>query len=235
MNWTQITEINKVRQRNEDSVLASGDLGLFAVADGMGGHRAGEVASQMALSILEEYVRTYFSWEPIELILRAVKEANSLIYDKAKRTPSQKGMGTTFTGAILKDNNAYIAHVGDSRAYLIRDEDIIQLTVDHSFVQTLYDEGKITLLEAKNHPRKNVLTRALGVDSFVEIDKIILPLKENDWLLFCTDGLTGILEDEQIFSIIKTNDTMDKKAEALVDMAMNNGGSDNISLVLVQI
>lgn len=235
MKWTQVTEVGKVRKQNEDNVLVIGPLGLFAVADGMGGHKAGEVASEMALQVLEQYVRNHVDGQPEDIMRQGVQQANGLIYETASNNLGQRGMGTTITAALLRGKQLLLAHVGDSRAYLLRKDQIRQLTVDHSLVQALYDEGVITLSQAREHPRRNVLTRALGTSPTVEVDLASLAVEKKDMLLLCTDGLSGLMEEQEIYQLCKSTKKLDKIAMALVNMAMDRGGQDNISVVLVEI
>jgi protein phosphatase len=235
MKWSQATEVGRVRSQNEDCVLAAADIGLFAVADGMGGHRAGEVASHMALQDLERYIRKNLNGEMGRILTEAVKNANSNVFSSSGGEPSLKGMGTTLTAAVIKGGCAVICHVGDSRAYLIRKGKMSQLTLDHSLVQELFDVGGITRAQAREHPHRNVLTRALGAEPVVDVDLITLELKPGDVLLLCTDGLTGLLEDGEIFNILDQSRGLDDAVGKLVRTALDRGGYDNISLVLIEL
>ncbi len=233
MKWSQATEVGRVRQQNEDSVLAAADIGLFAVADGMGGHRAGEVASNMAMRDLEQYIRKSGGGDMGRILVDAVRNANSNVFSSSGGEPSLKGMGTTLTAVVLKDGKATVSHVGDSRAYLIRGTNISQLTRDHSLVQELFNVGGITRAEAREHPQRNVLTRALGTGPVVDVDLVNLKLKTGDVLLLCTDGLTGLVEDHEILTVYGQSHSLDDAVHKLIRTAMDRGGNDNISVVLI--
>lgn len=233
MKWSQATEVGRVRQQNEDSVLAAADIGLFAVADGMGGHRAGEVASKMALQDLEQHIRKNSGGDMKRILSEAVKKANINVFASSGGEPALKGMGTTLTAAVIREGSAVISHVGDSRAYLIRGAGISQLTRDHSLVQELFNVGGITRAEAREHPQRNVLTRALGTEPAVDVDLVTLKLQRDDVLLLCTDGLTGLLDDYEILDLYRQSVNLDDAVDILVRTALDRGGNDNISVVLV--
>ena len=233
------TDRGRVRTDNQDAYFAGTitDDAVFAVVcDGMGGANAGNVASELAVRHISEYViRSYrdgMDMTDTEKTLKnAIVSANISLYDKAVNNAELTGMGTTAVAAFVKDGAAVIAHVGDSRIYLVNGE-IKQLTRDHSVVQSLIESGKITPEDAKVHPRKNVITRALGAEEDVAVDSDCLNLSDGDTLLLCSDGLTNFLEDKVILRVFQNND-ISAVAERLVETANENGGGDNITVVTV--
>ena len=226
-----------VRNSNQDAYFAgeiSQDLTFAVVCDGMGGANAGNVASSTAVKSISEYIarsyRNSMSLNDISKMLKnAIVSANIEVYDMAVQNEQLQGMGTTVVAAVVRNGNAVIANVGDSRIYLI-DDNITQLTTDHSIVQTLIESGKITVEDAKVHPRKNVITRALGAESDVAVDIAEYNLSENNTLLLCTDGLTNFVSEEDILKTFKQND-ISIVSEKLVELANNGGGGDNITAV----
>lgn len=220
------TDIGRVRERNEDSLLV--EPPLFVVADGMGGHRGGQVASQVALETMEG-LATGGSGSLAE----HVHEANRAVWDRSVEDERLSGMGTTLTAALIDGGSARIAHVGDSRAYLLRDGLLRQLTTDHTLVARMVKSGEITEAEAEVHPHKNVLTRALGTDEQVEVDEDTLALMDGDRLLLCSDGLTGMVTEEQIQAILENSEQPQQAADRLVKSANRAGGIDNITVVVL--
>lgn len=226
-----------VRNSNQDAFIAgqlAENITFAIVCDGMGGANAGNIASEIAVKTVSEYLYNSFrdnmTLNDFERTLKnAISSANLLIFNRAVKDEALKGMGTTIVAAIVKDNDAIIAHVGDSRIYLLNDE-IKQLTKDHSIVQTLIENGEISPDDAKHHPRKNVITRALGVEAEVVADFDELTLNTNDTLLLCTDGLTNYVPEANIYEIFKQND-LSLVSETLVSKANENGGGDNITVV----
>ena len=233
------TDRGRVRTDNQDAYFAGKitDDSVFAVVcDGMGGANAGNVASELAVRHISEYViRSYrdgMNMTDTEKTLKnAIVSANISLYDKAVNNAELAGMGTTAVAVFVKDGTAVIAHVGDSRIYLVNGE-IKQLTRDHSVVQSLIESGKITPEDAKVHPRKNVITRALGAEEDVAVDSDCLNLSNGDTLLLCSDGLTNFLDDKDILTVFQNND-ISAVAEKLVETANENGGGDNITVVTV--
>lgn len=233
------TDRGRVRTDNQDAYFAGKitDDSVFAVVcDGMGGANAGNVASELAVRHISEYViRSYrdgMNMTDTEKTLKnAIVSANISLYDKAVNNAELAGMGTTAVAVFVKDGTAVIAHVGDSRIYLVNGE-IKQLTRDHSVVQSLIESGKITPEDAKVHPRKNVITRALGAEENVAVDSDCLNLSDGDTLLLCSDGLTNFLDDKDILTVFQNND-ISAVAERLVETANENGGGDNITVVTV--
>lgn len=226
-----------VRNSNQDAYFAgeiSQEVTFAVVCDGMGGAKAGNVASTAAVKSISEYIansyRSNMSLDDITKMLRnAIISANIEIYDMAAQNEQLQGMGTTVVAAVVRNGNAVVANVGDSRVYLL-DDNITQLTTDHSIVQTLIESGKITAEDAKVHPRKNVITRALGAESDVAVDIAEYNLSENNTLLLCTDGLTNFVSEEDILKTFKEND-ISVVSEKLVELANEGGGGDNITAV----
>ncbi|MBE6780118.1 MAG: Stp1/IreP family PP2C-type Ser/Thr phosphatase [Ruminococcaceae bacterium] len=230
-------DIGKERTLNQDAFFAgeiSQDIAFAVVCDGMGGANAGDVASQTAVKTISEYIinsyrRKITIRDFVKILKNAIISANITLYDMASKDDALKGMGTTVVVAVVKENEVAIAHVGDSRIYLVNDE-ITQLTRDHSIVQTLIESGEISPEAAARHPRKNVITRALGVEADVAVDTAELILQENESLLLCTDGLTNFVTVEDILKTFKENDTA-IVPEKLVELANAGGGGDNITAV----
>ncbi|MGH2641776.1 MAG: Stp1/IreP family PP2C-type Ser/Thr phosphatase [Actinomycetota bacterium] len=220
------SDIGRVREKNDDSILV--DPPLYIVADGMGGHRGGDVASQLALETIEQLASSGRGTLPDH-----VREANRAVWDRSVEDERLSGMGTTLTAAQIDGANALIAHVGDSRAYLLREGKLRQLTTDHTLVERMVKSGEITEAEADVHPHKNVLTRALGTDQEVEVDEDTIALLDGDQLLLCSDGLTGMVTEDQIQAIMENSDQPQQAADRLVKAANRAGGIDNISVVVL--
>ncbi len=235
------TDMGRVRANNEDSVLINNQPvgvlpNLFVVADGMGGHKAGEVASSLAIKYCCEYLTSPSQerGELLDSLADSVYYANSKVYEVSLQDSECSNMGTTFTGCSIKDNRAYIVHVGDSRLYKITRDSIEQITMDHSFVAEMVRAGKLTPEEAEVHPDRNIITRALGTDPQVKIDGFVINLTEDDVLLICSDGLNTMLDDDLIFKILSQKDVSpEDKLNTLIETANNNGGTDNISVILI--
>ncbi|MEW6059518.1 MAG: Stp1/IreP family PP2C-type Ser/Thr phosphatase [Actinomycetota bacterium] len=220
------TDIGRVREGNEDSYLV--DDGLYAVADGMGGHRGGEVASSLALKTLQ----TLFHQGTGDLDDQ-VQEANRAVFEKSIHDRRVAGMGTTLTAALSQGEHVRLAHVGDSRAYLLRHGELHQLTEDHTLVRQMVAEGEISEEEAEAHPRRSVLTRALGVDMWVHVDDLVIDVEGDDRLLLCTDGLTAMTSAQRIRQILGEHPDPQAAADALVAAANEAGGVDNTTVVIV--
>lgn len=235
MHVNSLTDIGLVRKANEDKYLTDQNRGLFAVADGMGGHEAGERASTIAIKTLDAFLtKDLINSKKGESLCDVIQKANELIYQESQLKNGCSGMGTTITTALFLDNRLYIAHIGDSRAYLIRDNSISLLTKDHSLVGELLRHGELTEKEASNHPHRNILTRALGTEPKVEIDLNEFEIVSGDRLLLCTDGLYNLVSDQEIISEIATNgNNMKKTVNQLVKKALDRGGMDNITVVLI--
>lgn len=224
------SDVGRVRDGNEDSYLVQEPF--FAVADGMGGHLAGDVASRMAIQTITEHSSGGTDTGPDDLA-RAMKNANSAIHDKASSDPSLHGMGTTCTLLLVGDSDIHIAHVGDSRAYLLRDGNLAQLTEDHTLVGRMVKEGRLKPEEAENHPQRSIITRALGVDENVEVDLINVSVEEGDKVLLCSDGLTSMIDVDSIRAALTNNDDPQTAVDTLIDLANEAGGEDNITAVLL--
>jgi len=228
-----ITDVGRVRPINEDShYLPKAGERFCAVADGMGGHNAGEVASATAVETFAGCMRASAKMSA-SAIHDAVARANEAVIEEAGLYERKSGMGTTFTALCRDGGNVHIAHVGDSRAYLIRNGAIMRVTLDHTLVEELMLQGVITPREAKNHPNRNYITRALGMDKSVEIDLIQLEVRPDDVYLLCSDGLSGHVEDKQMLSVTLGEGSWQEKLEKLVQMALDDGGSDNITAMYV--
>jgi PPM family protein phosphatase len=226
------TDVGRQRSSNEDSLVCSPPL--FAVADGMGGAKAGEVASRLAVEVLEEDRADPV--DPVEAhLVELVREANRRIYELSTDDESRRGMGTTLTAARLHDGDVSLAHVGDSRAYRMREGALEQLTNDHSLVAELERSGQITAEAAENHPQRSIITRALGPEPDVEVDTYTLSGRPGDVFLLCSDGLTGMISDDEVASILRGSARLEEAAEALIRAANQSGGRDNITVVLFRL
>jgi PPM family protein phosphatase len=222
-----ITDTGRRRRRNEDAYVC--EPPLFAIADGMGGAQAGEVASRLAAAALKES-RADAGGE--HRIYDLIQEANRRVYARSSTDPKTSGMGTTITVALVENGNVAFGHVGDSRAYLIRDGHMEQVTEDHSLVNELMKSGKLSREEAEAHPQRSVITRALGTDPDVDVDTFVVEAKEGDLFLICSDGLTTMVADEDILELLERNhDDLDRAAKSLVAAANRAGGEDNITVV----
>ena len=227
------TDIGPVRELNEDSYYAPAEGENFCcVADGMGGHQAGEVASALAVELFAARMRE-INFKPHDRLRRAVNAANLAIYDKARENPAMAGMGTTITALLIENGEAHIAHVGDSRCYLLRNKALMQVTSDHTLVEELLLKGAITLQEAKNHPNRNVITRALGTELSVKTDILRIRTQPGDLFLLCSDGLSGYVELRDMQEILNSRMKRENKVSALVEQAIDGGGHDNITVLLV--
>lgn len=235
MLYSVYTNKGKVRSDNEDSYLAKlKPYPLFAVADGMGGHRAGDVASKMAVNFLQNYNFKLDS-SILDNIKKAIDEVNQEILKEGNENPEYRGMGTTLSMGIIHKNMLYFGHVGDSRIYLYRKEKCKQLSKDHSLVNELLERQKITCSEAFNHPQRNIITQALGTDPQLNIDTGKVELEDGDRLLFCTDGLHDMLRFNEIEKMFNEYSNIDKLSNMLGQLAMNKGGNDNITLIILKI
>lgn len=226
------TDVGRVRKRNEDSYLL--EAPIYAVADGMGGHIAGDVASSTAVSVIAEGIAATPPQDG-HALAGLVTRANDAIWDKARSDPSLRGMGTTCTLMMVDGDVAHIAHVGDSRAYLLRDGALRQLTEDHTLVERMVREGRLSAEQAANHPQRNIITRTLGVDSHVQVDVLEEPLTEGDRILITSDGLTSMVEPREIETVLDQEDDPQAAADRLVDMANDAGGEDNVTVVVLHV
>ncbi|MEG1291009.1 MAG: Stp1/IreP family PP2C-type Ser/Thr phosphatase [Lachnospiraceae bacterium] len=238
MKTFSITDKGKKREMNQDYVYVSespvGNLpNLCILADGMGGHNAGDYASRYTVETIVKSVQNSTETAPVTIIKNAVQKANEAILEKAKTDIDLEGMGTTVVIATVIDNVLHVANVGDSRLYMIEDT-LEQITKDHSFVQEMVRRGEINSKEARVHPDKNIITRAVGGGREVEVDFFEVELKEGNRVLLCSDGLTDMIEDEEIFRILKETENTPEGIDILVKTANENGGNDNITIVVME-
>lgn len=245
----ELTDVGRVRDHNEDAIASNADIGLWVLADGMGGYNAGEVASGIAVKTIVDLVTEACKRESraeIEpgtgymrqtIALRdAVTRANKIIHQTAQSQPQCEGMGTTLVACLLYDNRVSIAHVGDSRLYRLRDNRLEQITLDHSLLQELVDRGFYSQEEAQRSANRNYVTRALGVEPTVDVEVQEIEAERDDYLLMCSDGLPDMVEDEDIHLTITTfGNDINTVAEQLIKLSNDNGGRDNVSIVLVKI
>ena len=232
-----VTDIGRKRKLNQDFVYSSdetvGNLkNVYIVADGMGGHQAGDYASKCTVETMVREIKGCFEQSPIRILSRAIRIANDQVRRKAREDESLYGMGTTVVAATVLGKYLQVANVGDSRLYIINEE-VRQITRDHSLVEEMVRMGGLDREAARNHPDKNIITRAIGARDTIEIDFFHEELKSGDLILMCSDGLTNMLEDEEIGRRLKTPGTIEERAERLIDAANQNGGRDNIAEILI--
>ncbi len=244
-----LTDTGKVREHNEDMISADTDIGLFVLADGMGGYNAGEVASGIAVKTIVNLVRDSVMREDLaardpetgltrrSIVLRdAIHRANKIIYHTSRTQPQCEGMGTTIVACLLHDNKISVAHVGDSRLYRLRDNRFEQLTLDHSLLQELVDRGFYSQQEAQRATNKNYVTRALGVEQTVDVEISEDSVQKSDYYMLCSDGLSDMIEDEDIHLTISTfSANLEMVAKQLIQLSNDNGGRDNISVIMAHI
>jgi len=250
MNFKAVgaTDVGKIREANEDAFFLDEENRLFIVADGMGGHQGGGYASKKSLEIVQNELKRLeqsqemtqpikagagFSLSQLRLA-RAIQQANLVLFETSIKEPSLRGMGTTLTALLFDENYANLAHIGDSRAYLIRQGKIQQLTEDHSWVQEQVRTGVLTLEEAKNHPLKNIITRSLGHEREIKIDLLKVEYQVKDRFLLCSDGLSNMVSDQEILEVIEQFE-LEKIPGHLVERANQEGGYDNITIVVVEV
>ncbi|MFZ5966319.1 MAG: Stp1/IreP family PP2C-type Ser/Thr phosphatase [Bacillota bacterium] len=241
MEFGVISDIGKIRDINEDAFYVSDKINLFMVADGMGGHNAGEVASNIAINTISTYIEEKIqnqkntTTESVHAILKkAVLDANKQIYAKANEDVDCQGMGTTLTLGLLLQK-LYIGHIGDSRAYVLKDNCISQITQDHSLVAELVKNGSITEDEAKVHPQRNIITRALGTEKEISVDIQHFDLESGAILVLCTDGLSNLIHEKEILECFSHCSNMQAGCEHLVSLANERGGHDNITIIAIKI
>ena len=232
-----VTDIGRKRKLNQDFVYSSdepvGNLpNVYIVADGMGGHQAGDYASKCTVETMVREIRGCFEKSPIRILSKAIRIANDQVRQKAREDESLLGMGTTVVAATCLGKYLQVANVGDSRLYIINDE-VRQITRDHSLVEEMVRMGGIDREAARNHPDKNIITRAIGARDTIEIDFFHEELKSGDIVLMCSDGLTNMLEDEEIGRILRSQGTIEERAEELIEAANQNGGRDNIAVIVM--
>lgn len=235
------TDVGKARDMNQDYYYISGPeepLKIYILADGMGGYNGGEIASKLATTTALSYIQSNFENTPkerediLKLVKSAMEYANMVVYEKSKEQKDLDGMGTTLEVCLIYNNKLYLGHVGDSRIYRLRGEFFRKLTHDHSYVQKLVKDGTITQEEADHHPKKNMLMKALGCTAFVEPDVTVKGFIKDDIILICSDGLTNMVEEQEIYNILKKEGTL--AAEKLVEKANENGGYDNITAIVIR-
>ena len=235
------TDTGKVREMNQDAYYisdSSSDVKLYILADGMGGYKGGEIASNLAIKCTKNYVENNFKDTPkdrenlIQLVASSMEYANMIVYEKSKENKEFEGMGTTLEVCLIYNNKIYIGHIGDSRIYRIRKDFMRKLTTDHSYVQKLVKDGTITKEEAEVHPKKNMLLKALGCNAFVEPDVSVKGFLKDDIILISSDGLTNMVKQEDIFQIATGN--IEKAPQKLVDLANQHGGLDNITVIVIK-
>lgn len=235
------SDVGKAREINEDFFFISfpdDPVQIYIVADGMGGYNGGEVASRLAVDTAKKYILSNYEKvnknreSLIELVKNSIQYANMMVYEKAQSKKELNKMGTTLDVCLIHQNRAFISHIGDSRIYRLRKDFFRRLTKDHSYVQQLVDEGKISKQESLNHPDKNMLMKALGVSSFIEPDAMVKGFLKGDVILMCSDGLSNMVSEKDIVKIIKENPT--DATKMLVQTANDNGGRDNITAVLLR-
>lgn len=235
------SDVGKAREMNQDYYYISpseSNINLYILADGMGGYKGGEIASKLATISVKNYIESNFENLPkekeeiLKLIKSSMEYANMVVYEKSKEDKELEAMGTTLEVCLIYNNKAYIGHVGDSRIYRIRKDILRKLTTDHSYVEKLVKDGTITKEQAVNHPKKNMLTKALGCTPFVEADVTVKGFIKDDIILMCSDGLTNMITEDEIYNMIK----MDYKVapQNLVDKANENGGYDNITAIIIK-
>ena len=239
--YALVSDVGRRRQQNQDNGAAVPDLGLFLVADGMGGHQGGETASAMAADLIPAHLASHMNSEtaPKQLITKAIESASRTIFELAAHTASLHGMGTTTTALLFHSQKLWIGHVGDSRCYFVRPDAIWQLTQDHSLVAERVRAGLLSREQATTFAQKNVITRSVGFEENVKVDTYEMEPQEGDLFMICSDGLTGHVSDREILEIIKRHcfddGEMKAGAEALINRANERGGEDNITALIVQL
>jgi protein phosphatase len=243
------TDVGQKRQGNEDRFCLDPSLGLYVVADGMGGHAAGEVASRLAVETIQEWMEKYLSGADVAIVgpavaagsaeanflLSSIRLANRIIFDSAKDRREYAGMGTTVVAVLTHGDRFVLAHVGDSRIYQIRGDRIVQVSRDHSFVQEQVDNGMMSAAEAHQSQYRHMITRALGLKESVDVDLTEQPARPGDVMLLCSDGLSDLLDDEDMLAAVRDHaDDLNQACQALVDRANAKGGDDNITVLMVQ-
>lgn len=237
------SDIGRCRLKNEDSMMVSnapvGKLpDVYAIADGMGGHKAGNVASTVAIECFEEYIESAASAddEILDILIGAINHANSIVYKMTLENDEYSNMGTTFLACCINGKNAYIAHVGDCRLYKVSENKMTQITNDHSYVAELVRSGKITEEQAAVHPDRHSITRAVGAESTVIADGIICSVKDGDKIVMCSDGLTNMVSNNDILEIVNDESlSLQQRIDSLINLANENGGMDNITVIVIDI
>jgi protein phosphatase len=234
-----ITDVGIKRKVNQDTVYANdsgvGNLSnLYIVADGMGGELAGDYASAKCVEIVVDGITASNESEPVKILEQAIQSANQIIYTESNNDPAKAGMGTTLVIATFRDDHLYVANVGDSRLYVATGNKLLQITKDHSVVAELVRTGELDEDDARTDKRKNMITRAIGAENKISPDYFDVILKGGEQILLCSDGLTNMIDDEKIYSVITGGGSLETRARALVKLANSNGGKDNISVVVIE-
>lgn len=241
MKYEAISNTGKVRDNNEDCYYIPEDKNhpLFIVADGIGGHNCGEIASQLAVDVIKSRIKDIDEYENLEELesdfIKAISDANREVFEKSKSSEVYEGMGTTLTLLYVYNNAMLIGHVGDSRTYAISNNEIRQLTEDDTMVNRLVKLGEITKQEAENHPKKNIITNAVGTDETIDISLVQYNYENGEYILMCTDGLTDMIPNEKILEIVRENKIPSKISEELLKEALDAGGKDNVTLIIIQV
>ena len=233
------TNVGKLRKINQDYVYINNEhIGsldnLYIIADGVGGHNAGEVASESAIDFFEQFIYETEDDEILDLLVSATVYANEEVFKLSKTNKAYSNMGTTLLATTIKNNKIYISHVGDCRLYGIRNNKIVQMTSDHTYAMDLFKAGVITKEEAKNSKDSNILTRAIGTEKNVKADALFCEISERDIFIMCSDGLSDMITDDEIFDIASKDISSDEKVQKLIEKANNNGGKDNIAVIVIE-
>ena len=235
MRFKALSNKGKIRSANEDNYFVDEDIKFYMVADGMGGHAAGEIASEIAVSVAENF--KFDLSTPLNSLKNLVYDINDQIISESQKNPDYRGMGTTFAAALLKENKIYYLNLGDSRIYLYNKtkNELEKISKDHSLVANLVRQGKITEEEAFNHPKKNIVTQALGLEDDLDLDTGQIELLKNSYLLLCTDGLTDMIRNDSLKDVFNNYSNVDNIADQLLEEALANGGSDNITIIVADV
>lgn len=233
------TDVGKIRKVNQDMVFCSTEPvgilpNLFIVADGMGGHNAGDLASKLTVETIIDVVSSIDEGDPVSVMSKAIQRANEAVIGKAKEAEEFYGMGTTVVVACIKDKMLYVANIGDSRLYVIN-RAITQITRDHSLVEELVSMGQLDRKDARTNKNKNIITRAVGAMKGIMADFFEIKLKDKDRILMCTDGLTNMVEDDEILGLVKSKDSIEARVLKLIQSANNHGGRDNVGVILIEV
>ena len=239
MNYSVLTDIGRARSQNQDAVFATDEAvgslpNLFVVADGMGGHKAGEYASNQAIALVKREVASDTESEPVQIINQGITTANNSIYEEAAQDATKSGMGTTMVVATIFDHHMCVGNVGDSRLYVYREGQLQQITQDHSVVGEMVRKGEMPKEQARNHPKRNLITRAVGAEKEIRVDFFDETLADGDLVLMCTDGVTSMVEEKQIEEVLASGVSLQEKANRLVELANDNGGRDNITIIIIE-
>lgn len=235
-----ITDIGMKRQMNQDYIFcAENPIGnfpnLFIVADGMGGHKAGDYASRTCVDCVVDSIKNSQLKTPISILEEAIQKANAQVLTDSQTNTEYEGMGTTFVSAVIIDQNLYVANIGDSRLYIMNDSGIRQITQDHSLVEEMIRNGEIERKESRLHPNKNIITRALGTSKEITADYFEVELQKDDMVLLCSDGLSNMMEDEDIMYVVRRYSDISTAGNKLIEKANACGGKDNISIILIRV